>query len=42
MQSKVMYLDISMANWTIDQVGDWLQANGLEKYIKTFKGKKCL
>jgi hypothetical protein len=30
-----------MANWTVDQVGEWLKANGLEKYIKTFKGRKC-
>jgi hypothetical protein len=30
-----------MANWTVDQVGEWLKANGLEKFIKTFKGRKC-
>ncbi len=31
-----------MDNWTVDQVGDWLEANGFEKYIKTFIGKEHL
>jgi hypothetical protein len=35
-------LDIPMNSWTIDQVGDWLKANGFEIYIKTFIGKEFL
>ncbi|CAF1114353.1 unnamed protein product [Adineta steineri] len=26
-----------MANWTVDQVSNWLQTNGFEKYIQNFK-----
>ncbi len=29
-----------MDSWTVDQVGDWLKANGFEKYVKTFIGKE--
>ena len=29
-----------MTDWTVDQVGYWLQVNGFEKYIETFKSKR--
>ena len=31
---------LSMDQWTVDQVGDWLKTNGLEKYATVFYSKK--
>ncbi|CAM4863546.1 unnamed protein product [Rotaria socialis] len=28
-----------MANWTVDQVGNWLRTNNLERYIENFKNE---
>ncbi|CAF1351161.1 unnamed protein product [Rotaria magnacalcarata] len=29
-----------MADWTTEQVGQWLKSNGFEQFAKTFKGKR--
>jgi hypothetical protein len=35
-------LVLEMANWTTEQVCEWLENNGFQLFIKIFKGRKKL
>jgi len=35
-----LFLDLRMANWTTEQVAEWLKKEGFEQFIKVFKGNQ--